>query len=158
MNKIHNWISLNVSSLYCLNWRLFCKEIKPVNPEGNQLWIFIERSDAEAETPVLWPPDAKNRLIWKDPDAGKDQRQKEKRMTEDEMVGLHHWHDGHEFEQALGVGDGRPVCCSPWSQQRVGHNWATELNWTQNLNFLPPCLILIKRLSWIFDFSNFTCS
>ena len=64
-----------------------CKEIQPVYPKGNQSWIFIERTDAEAETPVLWPPDAKNRLIWKDPDAGKDRRQEEKGITEDEMVG-----------------------------------------------------------------------
>ena len=77
---------------------LDCKEIKPVNPKGNQSWIFIGRTDAEAETPVLWPPDAKNRLISKDPDAGKDWRRQEKGTTEDEMVGWHHWHDGHEFE------------------------------------------------------------
>ena len=75
-----------------------CKEIKPVNPEGNKLWIFIERSDAEAETPVLWPPDAKSRLIGKDSDAGKDRRQEEKGMTEDEMVGWHHQLSGHEFK------------------------------------------------------------
>ena len=74
------------------------KEIKPVNPKENQPWIFIERTDAEAEAPILWPPDAKNWLIWKDPDAGEDWRQEEKRMTEDEMVGWHRWLNGHEFE------------------------------------------------------------
>ena len=74
------------------------KEIQPVHPKGNQSWIFIGKTDAEAETSTLWPPDAKNRLIGKYPDAGKDWRQEEKGMTEDEMVGWHHWLDGHEFE------------------------------------------------------------
>ena len=77
---------------------LDCKEIRPVHPKGNQSWIFIGRTDAEAEIPILWPPDVKNWLIWKDSDAGKDWRQKEKGTTEDEMVGWHHWLDGHEFE------------------------------------------------------------
>ena len=85
---------------------LDCKEIKPVNPKGNQSWIFIGRTDAEAEAPILWPPDAKNRLLRKDPDPGKDWRQEEKGMITDEMVGWHDWLDGHEFEQARGVGDG----------------------------------------------------
>ena len=90
--------------LWC--WRLFespldCKEIQPVYPKGNQSWIFIERTDAEAETPILWPPDAKNWLTGKDPDAGKDWRREEKGTTEDEMVGWHHRLDGHEFKQAL---------------------------------------------------------
>ena len=77
---------------------LDCKEIHLVHPKGNQSWIFIGRMDAEAETSILWPPDAKNWLIWKDPDAGKDWRQEEKGMTEDEMAGWHHQLDGHEFE------------------------------------------------------------
>ena len=103
-----------------LDW----KEIQPVLPKGNQSCIFIGRTYAEAETPILWAPDAKNRLIWKDPDSGKDWRQEEKGMTEDEMVGWHHWHYGHEFEQALGVGDGQGnlICCSPWTEQ---------MNWTE---------------------------
>ena len=74
------------------------KELKPVNPKRNQFWILIERTDAEAETPILWPPDVKNQLTGKDSDAGKDWRLEEKGMTEDEMVGWHHQHDGHEFE------------------------------------------------------------
>ena len=78
------------------------KEIKPVNPKGNQLWIFIGRTDAEAEAPILWPPDAKSRLIRKDPDAGKDWGQEEKGAMEDEMVGWHHQLNGHEFEQTPG--------------------------------------------------------
>ena len=77
---------------------LDCKEIKPVNPQGNQSWIFIGRTDAEAESPILWPPDRNNWLFGKEPDSGKDWRQEEKGMTEDEMVGWHHWLDGHEFE------------------------------------------------------------
>ena len=85
-------------------WTL--KKIKPVNPKGNQSLIFIGRTDAEAETPILWPSDGKNWLLKKDPDAGKDWRQEEKGTTEDEMVGWHHQFDGHEFEQAPGVGDG----------------------------------------------------
>ena len=107
---------------------LDCKEIKPVNPKGNRSWIFIGRTDAEAETPILWPPDAKNWLLGKDPDAGKDWRQEEKEMTEVEMVGWHLQLDGHEFEQAPGIGDGQGslVCCSPQGH-RIRHAWATEL-------------------------------
>ena len=95
---------------------LDCKEIKPINPKGNQSWIFTGRTEAEAETPILWPPDAKNWLIGKYPDAGKDWSQEEKGMTEDEMVGWFHWLDGHEFEQTPGNGEGQGnlACCSPW--------------------------------------------
>ena len=91
------------------------QEIKPVNTKGNQSWIFIGRTNAKDEAPILWPPDVKNRLIGKDPDAGKDWRQEEK-MTEDEMVERYHWLNGHEFEQAPGFGDGqgRLACCSLW--------------------------------------------
>ena len=81
------------------------KEIKQVSPKGNQSWIFIGRADAEAEAPILWPPDAKNWFIGKDPGAGKDWRQEAKGTAEDEMVGWHHQLDGYEFEQASGVGD-----------------------------------------------------
>ena len=77
---------------------LDCTEIQPVHPKGDQSWVFTGKTDAEAETPILWPPDLKNRLIGKDPDAGKDRRQEEKRMTEDEVVGWHHRLNGHEFE------------------------------------------------------------
>ena len=90
-------------------------KIKPVNLKGNQFWIFMGRTSAEVEAPILWPPDAKNWLLRKDPDAGKDGRQ-ENGTTKDEMVGWHHWLDGHEYEQAPGDGDGQGglVCCSPW--------------------------------------------
>ena len=113
---------------------LDCKETHPVNPKGNQSWIFIGRTDAEAKAPILWPPDAKNWLIGKDPDGGKDWGQEEKGTTEDEMVEWHHRLDGQEFEQALRVGDGQGslACCIPRGSQRVVHNWATELNWTEH--------------------------
>ena len=110
---------------------LDCKEIKPVNPKGNQSWIFIGRTDAEAETPILWPSDGKNWLIREDPDAGKDRRQEEKGTTEDEMVGWHLQLDGHEFEQALGAGDGQGSlgCCSPWGHKEL--DMTEQLNWTE---------------------------
>ena len=108
---------------------LDCKEIKSVNAKGNQSWIFFGRTDAEAGTPTLWPPDMKRWLIGKDLDAGKDWGQEEKGTTEDEMAGWHHWPDGHEFDQAPGVGDGQwsLVCLQSMGSLRVGHDWMTEL-------------------------------
>ena len=96
-------------------------EIKPVNPKGNQSWIFIGRIDAEAEAPILWTPDTKSWLIRKDPDAQKDWGQEEKGMTEDEMVKWHHWLNGHEFEKTLGDGEGQGglAHCSPWSRKEL---------------------------------------
>ena len=93
---------------------LDCKEMKPVNPKGNQSWIFVGRTEAEA--PVLWPPDAESWLIGKDPDAWKDWGQEEKAVTENKMIGWHHWLSGHEFEQTMGDGEGQGslACCSPW--------------------------------------------
>ena len=126
---VKNWCFWTVVLEKTLEIPLDCKEIQPVHPKGNQSWIFIGRTDAEAETPIVWPPDAKNWVIGKDPDAGKDWRQEEKGTTENEMVGWHHWLDGHEFEQALGVGDdqGGLVCCSPWGLKELD---TTEwLNW-----------------------------
>ena len=107
------------------------KEIKPINPKENQSWIFNERTDAEAETPILWPPDVKNWLFGKDPNAGKDWKREEKGMTEDEMVGWHHQLDGHELEQALGVSEGQGclVCYSPWGLKEL--NMTRQLNWTE---------------------------
>ena len=92
-----------------------CKEIKPVNPKGNQRGIFTGRTDAEAEAPILWPPDVKSRLTERDPDAGEDWRQEEKGTAEDDMVRWHHWLNGYEFEQTLGDGKGwgSLACCSP---------------------------------------------
>ena len=123
---------------------LDCKEIKPANPKRNQPWLFIGRTDAEAEAPMLWPLDGKRWLIWKDPDAGKDWRQEEKGTTEDKMVGWHHWLNGHEFEQdpADGDGQGSLVCCSPLGS-RVRHNWTTttinkETGWGIPFPFQRP--------------------
>ena len=98
---------------------LDCKEIRPVNPKGNQPWIFIARTDSETEVPIFWPPDANSQLIGKDPHAGKDWRQEEKETTEDQMVGWHHQPDGHEFQHTLGGGEGkeRLTCCSPWGHK-----------------------------------------
>ena len=111
---------------------LDCKEIQPVHPKGDQSWVFIGSTDVEAETPILWPPDGKNWLTGKDPDAGKDCRWEEKGMTEDEMVGGLHQLDGHEFEWTLGFGDGgRPGVLQFMGSQRVRHDWVTEMNWTE---------------------------
>ena len=133
-----NWCFWTVVLEKTLESPLDCKEIQPVNPKGNQFWLFIGRTDAEAETPILWLCDEKNRLIWKDPDAGKDWRWEEKGKTDNEMVGWHHRLDGHEFEQAPGVGDGQASLarCSPWGRKESdtieGLNW-NELNWTEEL-------------------------
>ena len=126
-----NWCFWTVVLEKILEGPLNCKEIKPVHSKGDQSWIFIGRTDAEAEIPIIWPPDEKNWLLGKDPDAGKDWGQEEKGMTEDEIVRRHHRLDGHEFDQALGVGDGQGglACCSPWGHKESRHDWATELKW-----------------------------
>ena len=118
-----------------------------VASKGNQSLIYIGRTDAEAETPILWPLDVKNWLTGKYPDAGKDWRQ-EKGMTEDERVGWHHWLDGHEFVQALGVWwwTGKPGVLQSMGSQRVGHSWATELNWVASaLHLSRICFIPTTR-------------
>ena len=114
VSMLKNWCFWTVVLEKTLESPLDCKEIQPVNPKRNQSWIFIGKTDAEAESPILWPPDVESWVTGKDPDAGKDWRQ-EKGMTEDEMVRRHHWL-AHKFEQALGVGDGQGslACCSPW--------------------------------------------
>ena len=157
MQKAEHW-RIDVFELWC--WRklwspLDCKEIKPVNPKGDQSWIFIGRTDAEAEAPVLWPPDVKSWLI-RDLDPGKDCGQEEKGMTEDEMVGCYHRLNGHEFEQALGVGDGQGslACCSPWGCKES--DTTEQLNWTElawNVPFV--CLIFLKR-SLVFPIQLFS--
>ena len=125
---LKNWCFWTVVLEKTLEHPLDCKEIQPMTPKGNQSWIFIVRTDAEAETPILWPSDVKNWLLGKDPDAGKDWKREEKGATEDKMVGWPHLLNGHEFEQALGVGDGQGslMCCS--SQNRKESD-TTELNW-----------------------------
>ena len=115
------------------------KEIQPVHPKGDQSWVFIGRSDVEAETPTLWPPDAKSWLIWKDPDAGTDWRWEEKGTTEDEVVGWHHRLDGHGFGWTLGVGDGQGglACCSSWG--------CKESDTTERLNWWCQCEVTVWR-------------
>ena len=125
---------INAFELWC--WRrllrvpsLDCKEIQPVHPKGDQSWVFIGRTDAEAETPVLWPPHAKSWLIWKDPDAGRDWGQEEKGTTEDEMAGWIHRLDERESEWTPGVGDGQGglACCDSWGRKES--DTTERLNW-----------------------------
>ena len=144
IKKAEHW-RIDVFELWC--WRrlespLDCKEIKQVNPKGNQSWILIERTDAEAETPILWPSDVKSWLTGKDPDAGKDWEQEEKGMTEDEMVGWHHRLNGHEFGRTPGVGDGqgRLACCSSWG--------CKELDTTEWLNWLNRTIKYFFKQQW----------
>ena len=133
----------NAFELWC--WRrllresLDCKEIQPVYPKRNQSWIFFGRTDAEAETPILWPPDGKNWLIWKDPDAGKDWRQKG--TTEDEMVGWHHWLNGHEFELSSG---------SWWWTGKPGvlQSMESESDTTEQLNSYLYAQMTCPRVCW----------
>ena len=169
---LKNWCFWTVVLEKTLECSLDCKEIKPVNLKLNQPWMFIGRTDAEAEAPILWPPDAKNWLIAKDPDAGKDWGQK-KGKTEDEMVGWHHRFEGHEFEYAPGVADGQRglACCSPRGHKESDTNeW---LNWTK-LNTQPwctpfpilnqssvPCLVLLlfdQHTGFSVQFSSVTHS
>ena len=146
---------LNTEELMLLNcgigedsWEsLGLKEIKPVYSKGNQPWIFIGETDAEAEAPILWPPDGKNWLTGKDPDAGKDWRQEEKGTTEDEMVGWHHRLNGHEFSKLQETTKYREAWLQSMGLQRVRHNWATELNWTD----LPNMKVFINAKSVIFS-------
>ena len=141
---LKNWCFPTVVLEKTLESFLDCKEIKPVNYRGNQSWIFIGSTDAEAETLIRWPPNAKNWLIWRDPGAAKHWRQEEKGITEDEMVGWHQQLGGHESEQALGAGDGQGslVCCSPKSQTWLSDR--TELN----LAYLFPSMDLGLSVSW----------
>ena len=123
---------------------LVSKEIQPVHAKGNQSWIFIGRTDAKAETPILWPPDVKNWLTWKDPDAGEYWRWEEKGTTEDEMVGWHHWLNGRVWvNSGSWWWTGRPGMLQSIRSQRVGQDWVTELNWNKRDSLLN-IKILIK--------------
>ena len=129
--ELKNWCFWTVVLEKTLKSPLDCKEIQPVHHKGNQSWIFIGRTDVETQTPVLWPPDVKSWLIWRDPDAWKDWRREEKGTTEDEMAGWYHWLNGHEFEWTLGVGDGQGglACCSPYGSEEL--DTTERLNWTE---------------------------
>ena len=133
-----NWCFWTVVLEKTLESPMDCKKIQPVHPKGDQSWLFIGRTNAEAETPIIWPPFAKNWLIWKDPHAGNDWRQEEKGMTKDEMVGWHRWLIGHESDWTPGVGDGQGglACYSPWdcreSDTTEQLNWMTEVMNTQS--------------------------
>jgi len=153
-----NWCFWTVVLEKILESPLDCKEIQPVHPKGNQFLIFIGRTDAEAETPILWPPDTKNWLIWKHPDAGKDWRQEEKGTIEDEMVGWHHWLNGHEFEEALGVGDGKGGLHA--AVHGVAKSWTRLNNWTEMTIGLvyPPDGLLQSFLKWLFYALSTICS
>ena len=154
------WLKFLIATTYGSFWTvvlektlessLDCKKVKPVNPKGNQSWLFIGRTDAEAGAPILWPPDAKSQLTRKDRDAGKDRRREEKGTTEDEMVGWHHQLDGHEFKQVLGDGEGHGslVCCSPWGYKVHGIHGVRQ-HWVNNIISIGKSMeILTGRLIW----------
>ena len=126
-----NWCFWTVVLEKTLKSHLDCKKIQPVHPKGDQSWVFTGRTDAEAETPILWPPDVKSWLIWKHPDAGRDWGQEEKGRKEDEMVGLHHQLNGHGFGWTPGVGDGQGglACCGSWGHKES--DMTEKLNWTE---------------------------
>ena len=152
---LKNWCFCTVVLKKTLESPLDCKEIQPVHPKWDQSWVFIGRTDAEAETPILWPPYAKNWLIGKDPDAGRNWGLEETEMTEDEMAGWHHWLDWHEFGWSPGVDDGQGglACCYSWGHKEL---YMTEwLNWTEEFAFcfqvmwssgITPWKLLLKRI------------
>ena len=143
-----NWCFWTVVLEKTLESPLDCKEIQPVHPKGDQSWVFIGRADVEAETPIFWPPDVKSWLIWKDSDVGKDWRWEEKGTTEDEMVWWHHWLSGMDLgrlqQLVMDREAWRAVVHGACGSQRVGHDWATELN----------CKVAQTRLSVHFLLSN----
>ena len=145
---LKNWCFWTVMLEQILESPLDCKEIQPVNPKGDQSCIYIGRTDAEAEAPILWPPDVKNWLIRKDPDAGKDWRQEEKGMTEDEMVWWHHWFDGHEFDQTPGVMMDREAWCSAVHGVAKSPTWLND--WTELNTFRS------KAIMWYFVEDSFS--
>ena len=134
---LKNWCFWTVVLEKTLESPLDCKEIQPVHPKGDQSWVFIGRTDVEAETLILWPPDVKSWLIWKEPNAGKDCRQEEKGTTQDEMVGWYHWLNGDGFVWTLGVGDrqGGLACCGSWGRKESDPT--EQLNWTEKETLYP---------------------
>ena len=152
-----NWCFWTLVLERTLESSLDSKEIQLVHPKGNKSWIFIGRTDAEAETPILWPPNGKSWLTGKDPNARKDWRLEEKGMTEDEIIGWHHQFNGHEFEPAPGVGDGQGslACCSPWACKQS--DTTEQLNWTEHLcKTENHYMIWEKRADGMFHFKRIT--
>ena len=131
-----NWYFWTVVLEKTLECPLDCKKIQPVHPKGDQSWVFIGRTDVENETPILWPPDVKSWLLWKDPDAGKDWGWEEKGMTEDEMAGWHHRWDGFGWTPGVDDGQGGLACCGSWGRKESG--MTEQLNWTDD----PEILLL----------------
>ena len=149
--ELKNWYLGTMVLEKTLESPLDCKKIQLVHPKGKQSWIFTGRIDAEAEVPILWPPDANNWLLGKDPDAGKDWRQEEKGTTEDEMAGWHHQLNRHEFGWSPGVGYGQGdlACCSLWAA-KIGRDWVTELNWmTKVTHYFPTEKSCLFFMSWV---------
>ena len=138
-----NWCFWTAVLEKTLESPLDCKEIQPVHSKGDQPWVFFGRNDAKVEAPILWPPDAKSQLIRKVPDDGKDWRQEEKRMTENEMVWLYHRLNGHEFVQAPGAGEGQGNLLQSRRLQRVWHDWVTE---QQQVSKVFPGAWVVKNL------------
>ena len=148
-----NWCFWTVVLEKTLESPLECKEIQPVHSKGDQSWVFLGRTDAKAETPILWPPDVKSWLIGKDSDAGRDWGQEEKGMTEGEMAGWHHWLDGCKFECTPGIGDGQGglACCNSWGCKES--DMTEWLNWTEPsefhlLHLLPLLMFKLPQL-WL---------
>ena len=163
--RVGLWRKLSAEELMLLNcgvgedsWEfLNCKEIQPVHPKGDQTWVFIGRTDAEAETPILWPPHEKSWLTGKDSDVGRDWGQEEKGTTEDEMAGWYHQLDGHEFEWTPGAGDrqGGLACCDSWGHKKS--DTTEQLNWTEHIyqlkckvtnEFFKRSRLLLLVLQW----------
>ena len=150
-----NWCFQTVVLEKTLESPLDCKEFEPVHPKGDQPSVFIGRTDAEAETPILWPPDVKSWLVLKDLDPGRDWGQEEKGMTEDERAGWHHQLDGHRFGWTLGVGDGQGglACCGSWGHKES--DMTEQLNWTENtrMNYFAYEIVSIcnrEEQTWLY--------
>ena len=158
--RVGLWRKLSAEELMLLNrgvredsWESLGKEIQAVHPKGDQSWVFIGRTDAKAETPILWPPHAKSWLIGKDSDAGRHWRQEEKGTTEDEMAGWYHQLDGHEFEWTLGVGDGQGglVCCDSWGlKESDTTEWLNWTDWTEQYSIVNCRHCIIEHISCSF--------
>ena len=153
-----NWCFWTVELEKTLESPLDCKEIQPVHPKGNQSWIFIGRTDAEAETPVLWPPHAKSWLIGKDPYAGENWRQEEKGTTEDEIVGWHHWRNGHESWWTLGDGDGQGglACFDSWGCKES--DMTEQLNWLADYDVYKFGSLCVYPTWFLLSFLDLWCT